>query len=311
MSKPRQTQRRAAPASAAATETPALSADANARQRRAARAVLRDAQKHFGHVSPLDLAVFVERYPDAACLKLAAHSKAHVTLHRSARIVRQLLPTAPGAADHTQGLRAVGVALVIHFARLVDEGLIAEMPRSSLAIARVTLSRHTDDATARLASVEESLARALGKNEIWRQVYAEARPQKPQRRDLALRLEQCAAGLTALRAVSPTCARSLEMEGLDERTAPELLALADALETASMALQAPLTAGQDSRGLNLLEGRLLYALGDLLRAVRQARKESKTALVLRVAPGLLRQLRLSRTTSTAGLSEDTDGPLDP
>ncbi len=153
------------------------------------------------------------------------------------------------------------------------------------------------------------MARAIGKNDLWRGVYAEGRAQDATRRnDLANRLEQCAGGLEALRSLSPTSARSLEMEGLEASTEAELRALAETLEACSLALQSPLTAGQDSRALNLLEGQLLHALGDLLRAVRQARQEGKTALVLRVAPSLLRQLRLTRRTATdAALTEEPEG----
>lgn len=300
---------------ATVTETPTQAAErteAEARRQRAARATLRKAHTHFGAVAPLDLAAFVERYPEAACLKLASGSKAANTLRATARVVKQLMPLAAGAPDPAQGLRKGAVALVVHWALRVDEALALEARQEPRAALQATLAENTRDAAERLASVEQSVTRAVGKNPVWRAVYAEGRAQASARRtDLAARLEQCAGGLTALRASSPTAAHSLAMEAVSPDTETDLRAQAESLEAASLALQSPLTAGQDSRALNLLEGQLLHALGDLLRSVRQAREEGRTPLVLRVAPSVLRQLRLSRRPGTDGAltaePEDADG----
>lgn len=303
-------------ASVAVDEAPsgANSAEAEQRQRRAARAVLRQAHAHFGPAAPLDLTTFAERYPDTAALKLAVNSRAHNTLRATAQILKQLLPGVSGEADHARGLRTGTIALVVEFARRVDEAIPLEAKAQPKAAQRATQAANTRDATARLASVDASLARAIGKNELWRKVYAEGQSgASGRRRDLADRLERTAFGLSALRAHSPTAAHSLTMEGLGADTETALLALSEALEAGSLALMAPLTAGNDSRDLNVLEGRLLHALGDLLRAVRQARQEGKTGLVLRVMPSLLRQLRLSRKTEADGAVDeidDTDGTPD-
>jgi len=300
--------------SADETSSSPVDPETEQRQRRATRAVLRAAHAHFGAADPLDLAAFAERYPDDAALKLAVNSRAHNTLRASAQILKQLLPGVSGEADHARGLRLGTIALVVEFARRVDEAIPLEAKAPPRAAQRATQAATTRDASARLASVDAALARAIGKNEAWRKVFTEGQSQASgRRRDHADRLERCALGLVALRAHSSTAAHSLTMEGLGADTERTLLALSEALESGSLALMAPLTSGTDSRELNVLEGRLLHALGDLLRTVRQTRQEGKTGLVLRVMPGLLRQLRLSRKTDAGGAVEapiDTDETSD-
>ncbi len=298
----------AQPSTVSDDETPSGAADPETeqRQQRAARVVLRAAHDHFGAPNALDLAAFDERYPEASCLQLASGSRARNSMRAAARIVKQLLPQAPGAPDPTRGLRPSSIALVVYHAQLVDVALTAVTPLQPRAAQRATQSLAQAEGTRQLNAAEASVARAIGKNHLWRKVYEEGRAaQAGRRRDLGDRLEQCAGGLQALRTLSATSAHSLAMEGLDAGTEAALRAQAGALESASMSLQAPLTAGQDSRELNILEGRLLHAVADLLRAVRQARQEGKTALVLRVAPVLLRQLRMSRGKGSVALMDDS------
>ncbi len=96
------------------------------------------------------------------------------------------------------------------------------------------------------------------------------------------------------------------MEGVYAGTEATLRAKADEVEQAANAANAPLSAYNDAPEVNLVEGRLLYALRGLLRQLREARAAKKTNLVLRVPVSLLRQLGMARGQMEADGTADDD-----
>lgn len=256
------------------------------------RKTLDAGRTRFGAPSPLDLRAFEARHPPAACHALAVASKARGTLRSAARVVGQL-----SVADAvTLPLPAVSVALVVHYAQVLDATQEAASGGSRNPVATATLNLRRAEATALFGATLLRVRRALGQNKLWRGAMSAARAAHPAdgQDATAAKMVQLAAGIEAVRKLGDEAAHSLGMEGVYAGTEATLRAKADEVEQAANAANAPLSAYNDAPEVNLVEGRLLYALRGLLRQLREARAAKKTTLVLRVPVSLLRQLGMAR-----------------
>lgn len=262
-------------------------------------------------LTTLDNETFASKYPAEYCEQLATATRARGTL-RDAREWLRVLHPAPGAKGVVPtGVPEVTLALFVEHTRQLAVAVEA-MSQGDTSPRGVEVEATRATANETYHSTRDRVSEAIGRNPTWTQ-HLDGHLASNRHAELdadAARLLRLGEALDAWFVGKDVVVKhALSIEGVTAETAKSCAQAATALESARVAAAGARESGRDTPAVNRVEGHVLVLMQSVFRAVKQAREQKKTQLVLRPGAATRRVItpnaRVGRPKATAG-----DAPAD-